>query len=172
MKRTTLLLTLAPLGLACGEDAADPVGGMPAESPETPSLITTTDSGSQKESNIDSTDGEAWVFISFRAGGVQVEVSDPMADAGWDVGFRRSNVRVNGGASGSGNGAVALIAGTTFDEVSRAPAMGWLTDEAEIEMGPDGSPVMNDGVDFAFTRAQGDDAPNGWFSYNPATHVL
>lgn len=174
MKRTLLLTIL--LSAACA-DAIDPgqnPGTNPGQNPnpKPTSLVTTTMQGSFAVSSVDARDDTEWVFASLRQGGLEVAVDMPANDLSWDLGFRRSNIRLNGGQSGSGNGAVVPVRGTTLDALTQAPSAGWQTDEMEIEMGPDGSPVATDGVDFAFTRSYGDDLPSGWFSYNPATHVL
>lgn len=172
MKPFLYLLTTTPFIFACGEDASPPGTTPPTTQMPVPGLVTTTTMGDLQESSVDAMDAEAWVYVSLREGGIEVEVSDPASDTRWDLGFRRSNIRVNGGASGAGNGAVALVRNTTFTEIDQAPAADWHTDEPAMETGEDGSPVMNDGVDFAFTRAYGEEIPTGWYSYDPSTHVL
>lgn len=57
--------------------------------------------------DINATNDEAWVHIDLTAA-QQVVPSDPNNDAnGWDVAFKRTDIKVNGGVSGSGTIAIA-----------------------------------------------------------------
>ena len=67
--------------------------------------VFTTTSNSQKIL-IDATDNNAWVHIDF-TGAQQTVPSDPGNDTGWDVAFKRTYIKVNGGISGSGVVAIA-----------------------------------------------------------------
>lgn len=165
-KRTALLMTPLLL-LGCGDSLLDESAG-PAAGPG----ATTNGDGEVRTSVVDATDREAWIYLSLAGGGVAVEVADPRAETTWDLGFRRSNIRLNGGASGPGEGALAPVVGVGFDDLTQAPESGWITDEP-LNPGDmtDGGPVRNDGVDFAFTRAN-PASDNGWFLYDGATHVL
>ena len=171
MNTKHLILPLVPwVALACG-DSLEPVDE-PAPIDETESRIETTElGGGIFESRVDAQDREAWVYLSLRAGGDEIDVTDPLRDTGWDLGFRRSNLRLNGGASGGGEGAVSPLTGADFDALEQAPDGGWITDEAAASQGDDGSPVQSDGVDFAFTRST-DGSDNGWFIYDSALRVL
>lgn len=169
MRRHCFLVASIPWALmACG-DSLEPT--TPSTSNPPGSLIETDEIDSGVfESRLDATESGAWVYMNLRDGGQQVEVSNPLSELGWDIGLRRSNIRLNGGASGSGQGAISPMA-EPFDSVSQAPELGWYTDEASSSDQPDGSPVVSDGVDFAFTRAT-DGAENGWFIYNAQFHTL
>jgi hypothetical protein len=104
-------------------------------------------------SEVNATNMQSWVYFSLRA---QVEVSpeQPEQSDSWDLGFQRSNVKVNGGTSGAG-GVLVSSAGGSFESVQEPPADGYV---ADADM--DGSP------DYAFG------AGDGWYSYDPASHAL
>lgn len=67
------------------------------------------------------------------------------AAEGWDLGCQRYHIRLGAGAR------VAPLPGAAWDSVEAAPAEGWIAD---------------DGDDLAFERG------DGWYAYDPATHVL
>ncbi len=79
---------------------------------------------------IDATNREAWAYFSFAAGDV-VEVEDAENSEAWDIGFQRTQVKLNGGISGPGMGSAVMLTETTFEEVTEAPADGYLEDTAD-----------------------------------------
>lgn len=74
------------------------------------------------------------------------------ASTNWDIAFRGTDIIINGGASGPGNGAAQIVEGL-FEEVTEAPTSGWVADS---ETGP------------AIPFGSG----NGWYNYNPVAMVL
>lgn len=86
-------------GPACASNAASGI-----VAPLGRAVFTAT-SNSQKIL-IDATDDKAWVHIDF-TGATQTVPSDPGNDTGWDVAFKRTDIKVNGGISGSGVVAIA-----------------------------------------------------------------
>ena len=76
---------------------------------------------------IDATNREAWVYFSFPSGDV-VEVEDAENSEAWDIGFQRTQVKLNGGISGPGMGSVVMLTETTFEAVMVAPADGYRQD--------------------------------------------
>ncbi len=59
-------------------------------------------SGGSTIAKVDASDEAAWVHIQF-SGKQQVVPTDPTNDAtGWDIALRRSDIKVNGGSSGTG----------------------------------------------------------------------
>jgi hypothetical protein len=127
-----------------GADGGGPTGGA-FRSTTGPDGVATTEAAA--------TDHDAWVRFDLDRG--EDATSDP---DGWDVGFRRSVVAVNGGASGSGGVLVAALE-EAFDAVTQAPETGWVTDE------PDGDDE-DDATDWAFSRG------GEWYDYDASTHVL
>ena len=79
---------------------------------------------------IDATNREAWAYFSFASGDV-VEVEDAANSEAWDIGFQRTQVKLNGGISGPGMGSVVMRTETTFEAVTAAPADGYLADTEE-----------------------------------------
>lgn len=69
-----------------------------------------------------------WVYFSFSKGTV-VEVSDFQNDLSWDIAFHRGDVRLNGGASGKGNGEALNTNKTDWSAVTEAPASGYIKDQ-------------------------------------------
>ena len=76
---------------------------------------------------IDATNEEAWAYFSFASGDI-VNVEDAENSEAWDIGFQRTQVKLNGGISGPGMGSVVMLTETTFEAVTEAPAEGYLTD--------------------------------------------
>ena len=76
---------------------------------------------------IDATNREAWTYFSF-ASGDTVNVEDAENSEAWDIGFQRTQVKLNGGISGPGMGSVVMLTETTFEAVTEAPVDGYLAD--------------------------------------------
>jgi hypothetical protein len=107
-------------------------------------------------SEVDATDQSSWVYFSLQSR-QEVTPDLPEQSPAWDLGFQRSNVKVNSGVSGAGSVLVAVASGP-FESVTHAPAGGYLADASDADL--DGSP------DYAFS------AGDGWYSYDSASHVL
>ena len=102
---------------------------------------------------IDATNREAWAYFSFASGDV-VEVEDAENSETWDIGFQRTQVKLNGGTSGPGMGSAVMLTETTFEEVTEAPADGYLEDTAD-------------------TLAIVPQSEKGWYIYTgPPTHWI
>lgn len=69
-----------------------------------------------------------WVYFSFSKGEV-VTVTDYQNDLSWDIAFHRGDVRLNGGASGKGQGEVVNTNIKNWDEVKEAPSSGYVKDK-------------------------------------------
>ena len=74
------------------------------------------------------------------------------ASTKWDLAFRGTNVLVNGGTSGPGQGG-AQVKATLFEELVTAPTTGYAVDGATAKAIPTGS-------------------GNGWYNYDANTHVI
>ena len=79
---------------------------------------------------IDATNREAWAYFSFASGDV-VEIEDAENSDAWDIGFQRTQVKLNGGISGPGMGSAVMLTETTFEAVTEAPADGYKADTAD-----------------------------------------
>ena len=102
----------------------------------TPSVTMDTDTQAAVEApvglevftfTIDATNREAWAYFSFDSGDV-VEIEDAENSEAWDIGFQRTQVKLNGGISGPGMGSVVMLTETTFEAVTEAPADGYKAD--------------------------------------------
>jgi hypothetical protein len=139
-----------------------PAAPSPSSTPAAPDVVQSEHVKTQREldgsfaSEVNATDMQSWVYFSLQS---QQEVTPdgPEPSTSWDLGFQRSNVKVNSGTSGAGSVMVAVASGS-FDSVTQAPAGGYIADAADTDQ--DGSP------DYAFG------AGDGWYNYDPATHVL
>ena len=76
---------------------------------------------------IDATNREAWAYFSFGTGDA-VAVEDAENSEAWDIGFQRTQVKLNGGISGPGMGSVVMLTETTFEAVTKALADGYKAD--------------------------------------------
>lgn len=73
--------------------------------------------------------GGHYTFYNLSEGSM-IPVEDS-ASTEWDIAFRRTSVIINGGSSGSGQGAAQVVDGT-LDDITEAPADGY---EAEVPGG-------------------------------------
>lgn len=154
MKLYTLCIASA-VGLAVGcadelvHDAAPDAGAEPDTPDAAPTArITHTDNGDGTTTSVvDATDADTWISLVLAT----ATEADPTASPAWDLGFQRSNIRLNGGASGPGEVTLTWTE-AAFDDLTVAPDPPYLTDGA----GDDGAPV------YAFD----------WYDYDPLTHVL
>lgn len=103
-------------------------------------------------STVDASDEEDWVYLDLDTGS-ETRVDDP----GWDLGFRRFEIIVNGGVSGPAGVEVATLDAVSFNSLAEAPSDAvWTTDETD---GDD----EDDDPDAVFVD---------WYAYDFMTHVL
>ncbi|MCC5943323.1 MAG: HmuY family protein [Bernardetiaceae bacterium] len=74
-------------------------------------------------------------------------------DETWDIAIKGLAIRVNGGTSGEGDAAAAVVSGI-FEELMEVPA--------GTEFAQDNAPNL------AIPMGSG----NGWYSYNPQSHIV
>lgn len=106
-----------------------------------------------------------YLYIDLEGGGEKVELDDvdALSSDEWDLAFKRSSIRVNGGDSGPGNVAVSVVAVATLDEVTEVPGAAtfadddFASDDCEPQLLPGGEPAT------AFGE---------WYGYDDKTHVL
>lgn len=175
-QRLTPILFLLSLSVGCGEDlidqgksASSTSGGSTAapgaqgntqpavESPD-PKVKHERD-GDGYKSKLDATDRASWVYLDLD------ERAYPAADASeagaWDLAFRRVNIRVNGGKSGSGNVGGKLVEGAdAFDKMNQSPEGDFGSDK-EVPIDPNTDPFGEAGLVFGF-----------WYDYAPEGHVV
>ena len=145
LKKSALALTA--LGLAaCGYIPENPP-------PACEGQTCTVEEGDVLVTVVDATHEENFVALDLDKGGALAEGAST-----WDLRFRRSVVWSNGGETGEGGVEVAVLDDVAFDEVTRAPADGYLVDSAELD--------RRDNPETAFQQE------GAWYDYNLLTHVL
>jgi hypothetical protein len=153
-----LLVTALALQGACAEDLRQRLEPDAAPSGDGPIDVEDLGSGVH-QARVDAKDDMQWVYMNLAQGkAVPADgAGDPTA---WDLALQRFNLKLNGGASGSGGAAVALLPGAAFDDVTEVPADAtFLTDQADAN---------DDGVD-EYVMSIGD---TRWYAYEVTTHVL
>ena len=76
---------------------------------------------------VNATDSENWVYTDLLRGEVVV-INDAATSLNWDLGFRRTNVIVNGGVSGPGKVEGTVLEDTSFEDILEAPEGEYVTD--------------------------------------------
>lgn len=105
---------------------------------------------------VDASDSAAWQHLDLDTGLAATE--------GWDLGFSRFRVVSNGGVSGDGGVLTTALPGQSFEELRRAPATGWMSDESADE---NEAPEFTSAIFNAFHRTEGE-----WYSYELGSHTL
>lgn len=146
----------------CGSD--DDTNDQLMESETTDLTTQTPTTGNQEQINepiglethtftIDATNEEEWVYFSFETGEV-VEVADAVNSEEWDIGFQRTNVKLNGGVSGPGMGSAVMLTDTTFEDAAVDPEEDYQSDTED-------------------TLAIVPQSEKGWYIYTgPPTHWI
>ena len=160
--RTFLLLSLTPVLLLAACDSIEPldettpveavrVEDLPAD-PTTPDPQTGRPVGTGR-----------YTFFSLRTGEIVLRYDEPdrsdSASTAWDLAFQGTNILINGGTSGPGQGG-AVVLEVPFDEVTEAPT----GDQFRV----DGVDECPNGVKRAIRPGSG----NGWYNYDPTTHII
>ena len=103
----------------------------------------------QNTLTVDATDRENWAYINLTEGET-VDIADAATSMAWDLGFKRTEVIVNGGVSGPGKTGALALEDISFEDVLEAPKEAYVSDTEQIA-----------------TFARGD----GWYTYTgPPNH--
>ena len=109
---------------------------------------------------VDATDRENWAYVNLTKGET-VDIADPATSMAWDLGFKRTEVIVNGGVSGPGETGTLALKDISFEDVLEAPEGDYVSDTDQIA---------------AFARGNGwytyTGPPNHWVLPNPKVYVL
>jgi heme-binding HmuY-like protein len=154
---SSLTAALAVLSLAFGASCAEDLK-LDSEDGPTETVATEPLADGSFMTRVDASDSEAWIYFSFVSRG-QVIPLDPLSSTDWDLGFQRFHIISNGGASGSGGAAIAVLAEQSFDAVVSAPAEGYVPDQPDSD---DSDSVVNSAFE------EGD----GWYAYDEMTNRL
>ncbi len=146
----SILLPLFALGFLAACDSNDPDDVLEEVVAETvTSLPADPATGRDPNTGAPISTGR-YTFFSLRDG-TTVANSDSLTNK-WDLGFRGTTIIVNGGTGRVGNAAAQIVSGT-FEELTSAPTSGYNQD---------------DGASLALSSGGG----NGWYNYNPTTHLV
>lgn len=103
-----------------------------------------------------------WTFYSLREG--TIIPPEDSTSTNWDLAFKNTMIRPNGGISGPGDGALVLLRDTTFHAIRNAPLDSHFRADTTIAAGG-----------FALPNGSG----NGWYEYDlgaglvlPLPHIL
>lgn len=156
-----LVFTVAGALTGCADELSEELdkNNPDAGTTQTGGKVTSTkETSGSTLSQINASDYTAWVYFEL-AGGKEVTPQNPQSSTEWDLAVQRFQVKVNGGISGAGNVQVALVTGTTFDALTKAPAGSYVSDQAD-------SGDEDTEPDYAFSQG------GPWYDYNAMTHVL
>jgi heme-binding HmuY-like protein len=178
------LIFAALLAAACGDDGASesPDAAPAADAPCEPSsalplqwrpidiVSTGTVTGSAAAAVVDATagglDGAAdnpYIYLDLAAGArVDITDVDALESSAWQIAFKRSSIRINGGDSGPAGVTAAAVDAATLEEVTEAPASGFATDDwADDQCNFIGLDSGEPATAFGF-----------WYDYDDQTHVV
>ena len=114
----------------------------------------------QNTLTIDATDSENWVYIDLTKSET-VDIADPETSMAWDLGFKRTEIIVNGGANGPGKTEALVLKDISFEDVLEAPEGDYVSDTDQIA-----TFARHDGW-YTYTGP-----PNHWILPNPKVYVL
>ena len=114
----------------------------------------------QNTLTVDATDSENWAYVNLTEGEM-VDIADPATSMTWDLGFKRTEVIVNGGVSGPGKTGALGLENISFEDVLEAPEGAYISDTEQIA---------------TFARTDGwytyTGPPSHWILPNPKVYVL
>ncbi len=181
LRGLTMWCAAGVLALACGEDLGPEGPGGPGSGngngngdAEEAVLETRDMADGVLATQVKATDYEAWVYVDLDVDrAAVVDISNGGESTDWDLAFRRSNIKVNGGHSGPADVAVAAVPRADFDAMTQAPVALFEADAPAAAEENQDQPdfIDDDGTDFVFGRPNAV-SPNGWFDYDPINHVL
>ena len=117
---------------------------------------------------VDAADG--WAYVAFEDGVAdEVTVADAATSSEWDIAFNVTSVMLNGGAAGPGDVAGYCICQNEDATNEQVIAMTAAGEEADFEAITLADIPANDE---AWLTEELTPAIDGWYAYNPTTHVV
>ena len=114
----------------------------------------------QNTLTVDATNRENWAYVNLTEGEM-VDIADAATSMAWDLGFKRTEVIVNGGVSGPGKTGALALKDISFEDVLEAPEEEYVSDTEQIA---------------TFARGDGwytyTGPPNHWILPNPMVYIL
>ena len=109
---------------------------------------------------VNATEKGTWVYVVLSTRRV-IEVDDPATSADWDIAVSRTDIKTNGGTSGSGWAGAMELVDADWASVTSVNTVGFLVDEMVPGAGPPGT----DGF-------SGSPVLNTWWDYDMTTHKV
>ena len=186
MRSLSVLLLVLPLAACGGDDVAvvspdaaidaagcDPSAALPTQwrpiAMVSTGAVNVTTAGGVTSGTIDATAGgtaaaadNPYVYLDLMAG-TKLDLTDTasLTSTAWHVAFKRAGIKLNGGDSGPGQVAAAVVNAATLAEVTTAPGAleldDWADPDCALIAGPTGEPAT---------------VMSTWYDYNDQTHVL
>ena len=153
MKYALLLSSLYVAGCAADLQATNNGNGIDRSTTEPRPIIDTEFSNAGNQTTVNASSYDEWVYFSFENPVEPISVEEPSGDLAWDLGFRRFHIKLNGGISGTGLGALAFSDEAKWEDVSAEEEYLSTVDKLD---GAD----ENEDLDLAFLVAGG-----GWYQY-------
>ncbi len=186
MRSLSVLLLVLPLAACGGDDVAvvspdaaidaagcDPSAALPTQwrpiAMVSTGAVNVTTAGGVTSGTIDATAGgtaaaadNPYVYLDLMAG-TKLDLTDTasLTSTAWHVAFKRAGIKLNGGDSGPGQVAAAVVNAATLAEVTTAPGAleldDWADPDCALIAGPTGEPAT---------------VMSTWYDYDDQTHVL
>lgn len=153
---------------SCASEWVDAIN--PKETVST-GTVSTSEAGGITTTKIDASAGgmngaasNPFIYVSFADGSkVEINDTDSKTSLAWDLALKRTTLRVNGGDSGSGQGAVAVLTGTTLEDLTTAPGdNSFLTDDFLDES----CNILRDPISNIRTALNGESTAALWYDYD------
>jgi hypothetical protein len=147
-----------PVGDAGNVDAGEPSPFDGPDATHSGKFKSLPQSDGSTLSVVDATDDKQWQQFDFDTG------KEATGERDWDIALLRFKIRTNGGIAGPGGVYVAQLEGQSYDDLTKAPDMGFAGDRPDSvgdagDTDPDPDNVFNSGAD-------------DWYDYNVKTHEL
>ncbi|MEJ5285877.1 MAG: hypothetical protein CH6_2899 [Candidatus Kapaibacterium sp.] len=114
--------------------------------PQSPSVVTVRD--------LPADTGKKGIFTFFRFSDSTIVSNADSNSTKWDIGFAGTTIITNSGVRGPGQGGAIVLKDVDFNSVTEAPETGYR--------------IENSLTDLAIPTGSG----NGWYSYDPQTHIV
>ncbi|ROL56970.1 hypothetical protein D9V84_05965 [Bacteroidetes/Chlorobi group bacterium Naka2016] len=98
--------------------------------------------------------GKKGIFTFFRFSDSTIVSNADSNSTKWDIGFAGTTIITNSGVRGPGQGGAIVLKDVDFNSVTEAPETGYR--------------IENSLTDLAIPTGSG----NGWYSYDPQTHIV
>ena len=137
--------------------------------------VSTTTSGSINTTVADASAGgmsgankNPFVYLSLKDGS-RVDLDDNAAkkSSAWDLALKRTVIRINGGDSGPGKGAVAIVTGKTLDQITALPAASSFSTDDFLDSS---CTIKRNAINNIWTAFGG--SSGLWYDYSSGSHAV